>query len=164
MGLIKTQLKKRTELNKQRPFPTVWFDAWKYDQESSLWAALALEILGQVRKQFNTWQRFRLWWKLNMKRLNRNIIFSALFKVLPYIVGLILIVAIFLFIARIWLGSTFLDTIQKSIASIGILTSIIAAYAFVKDIYSKIKPLDQKIANMFMHPTTTFVHPTIRRK
>ena len=164
MGLIKSELKNRAKANKQRPFPTVWFNAWKYDQEASLWAALALKILGDVRKQFNVWRRFMLSANLMMKRLNRNIIFSALFKAVPYIFGLILIVGIFILVARIWLGSTFLDTIQKSIASIGILGAITITYAFVRDIYSKIKPLDQKISRYVHTPNYYIRAPNYKEK
>lgn len=164
MGLIKSELKNRAKANKQRSFPTVWFNAWKYDQESSLWAALALEILGQVRKQFNVWRRFMLTANLTMKRLDRNIIFSALFKAFPYFIGLILIMGILLLVARIWLGSTFLDSIQKSIASIGILGVITVASAFAKDIYGKIKPLDQKISKYVHAPNYYIRAPNYKEK
>jgi hypothetical protein len=164
MGLMKSELKTRAKANKQRPFPTVWFNAWKYDEESSLWAALALEILGQVRKQFNVWRRFKLSTTLTIKRLDRNIIFNALFKTLPYIIGLILIVGIILLVARIWLGSSFLDTIQKYLTSIGILGAITVAYAFVKDIYSKIKPLDQKISKYVHAPSYYIRAPNYKEK
>jgi KAP family P-loop domain len=32
------------------PLPTVWFNAWTYDKDEALWAALALEILRKVRE------------------------------------------------------------------------------------------------------------------
>jgi len=153
MGLIMSELKDRAKTHKRRPFPTVWFNAWKYDQESSLWAALALEILVQVRKQFNIWQQLRFWFKLNMKRLDRNILIHALLKALPFILGLILLGGILFLITWLWLGSAFLDTLKKSIASIGILAGITAAFAFGKEIYSKIiKPLDQQIARYVRAP------------
>ena len=31
-------------------FQTVWFDAWKYDQEETLWRALLLHVLAAVRQ------------------------------------------------------------------------------------------------------------------
>ena len=30
-------------------FPTIWFDAWKYDKEEALWRALLLQVIGTVR-------------------------------------------------------------------------------------------------------------------
>ena len=39
--------------------PTVWFNAWKYSKEESLWAALALEILAQTSEQFSLLEQAR---------------------------------------------------------------------------------------------------------
>ena len=30
-------------------FATIWFDAWKYDKEETLWRALLLQVLAAVR-------------------------------------------------------------------------------------------------------------------
>jgi len=52
---------------------TAWFNAWKYDKERSLWAALVLEILTQVRDESNRLERLKLWFLLNINRVNKNI-------------------------------------------------------------------------------------------
>ena len=31
-------------------FQTIWFDAWKYDKEETLWRALLLQVLAEVRE------------------------------------------------------------------------------------------------------------------
>ncbi|MBT3315782.1 MAG: hypothetical protein HN390_14330 [Anaerolineae bacterium] len=49
---------------------TVWFDAWKYDQQEMLWAAMVLEIFDQVREQSNWWQKTNLFFRLNSKRFD----------------------------------------------------------------------------------------------
>jgi hypothetical protein len=59
---------------------TVWFNAWKYDREDSLWAALALEILAQVRKELTMWQRGWLWIRLNWKRFDWQELLKAIGK------------------------------------------------------------------------------------
>jgi hypothetical protein len=51
-------------------FRTVWFNAWKYDREDALWAALALEILAQTRKRSTLRQRLRTWGALNRQRFD----------------------------------------------------------------------------------------------
>lgn len=51
---------------------TVWFDAWKYDQQEMLWAAMVLEILSQVRKQSDWWEKTCLFFSLNYKRFDRT--------------------------------------------------------------------------------------------
>jgi hypothetical protein len=51
-------------------YRTVWFNAWKYDREEALWAALALEILAQTRKRSTARQRLRTWVALNRERFD----------------------------------------------------------------------------------------------
>jgi hypothetical protein len=66
-GTGKTSLMKMIEARLAKDkFQTLWFNAWKYDQEESLWAALALKILGQgvARQRFGS---LRLFWR----RFNR---------------------------------------------------------------------------------------------
>jgi hypothetical protein len=76
--------------------PTVWFNAWKYDAEESLWSALTIEILTVLRKRLSAWQKIDLWWKLRRDGwLTRRYLLDAL-KPLAYagIVALVLAVAV----------------------------------------------------------------------
>jgi hypothetical protein len=50
--------------------PTVWFDAWKFDQEEQLWAALALQIMNQIKQKYDYVGKIRFWLKLTRKRLS----------------------------------------------------------------------------------------------
>ncbi len=52
-------------------FPTVWFNAWKYDREESLWAALVLEIINQLREQTGPRRWAPIWLSLFWKRLDK---------------------------------------------------------------------------------------------
>ncbi|HYJ78079.1 MAG TPA: P-loop NTPase fold protein [Longimicrobiaceae bacterium] len=54
-------------------FRTVWFNAWKYDKEEAVWAALALEILAQTRKRSSLGQRLRSWVALNRERFDAGL-------------------------------------------------------------------------------------------
>lgn len=59
-------------------FRTVWFNAWKYDREDALWAALALEILAQTRKRSSLGQRFKTWIALNWERFDAGMFMQDL--------------------------------------------------------------------------------------
>ncbi len=50
-------------------YPTVWFNAWKFSEESQIWAALASEIINQLNgKQYALPTRLQFWFQL--KRAN----------------------------------------------------------------------------------------------
>lgn len=73
MYMIQKELNRDEEGEERKEkFPTVWFNAWKYDQEESLWAALALEILLQVRKQMSFMERQRFNLDLAWKRMDKG--------------------------------------------------------------------------------------------
>ena len=71
-------------------FPTVWFNAWKYDQEESLWARLVLEILEQIRHKpyFGLRTAVSLWWKLNSKRLDKGALLRKVLKSVSVVLGI----------------------------------------------------------------------------
>ena len=154
INLIREQLKSQTETRRLGPFPTVWFNAWKYDQEQSLWAALIVEILNEVRKQFNPLRRVQFWWKLSRKRQERNPLLSLLYKSLPYFLSLLLLGAISFLIAWIWLGNTLLGTLRTwSLTVVGGLGAISIIYTFGKETYTKIiKPFYPKFAGYLRSP------------
>jgi formylglycine-generating enzyme required for sulfatase activity len=49
-GSGKTSLMHMVENQLPDEFKTVWFDAWKYDKEETLWRALLLQVLSEVRE------------------------------------------------------------------------------------------------------------------
>jgi hypothetical protein len=66
MCMIKKRLQENTTA--RSAFANSLVHAWKHDKEESLWAALVLEILRQVREASSPRQRALLWWDLNRER------------------------------------------------------------------------------------------------
>lgn len=97
MRMIEKELNRDEDGNEHpKKFPTVWFNAWKYDQEESLWAALALEILLQVRRQMSFRERLlfnaHLAWKRTDKaKLIPLIVKTASIYVATILLGLIVL-------------------------------------------------------------------------
>ncbi len=79
----------------------IWFDAWKYDKEDNLWAALIQQILDQATVK-GKWYR-RAWvkfiiWKDNIKL--REGLWEVFKKVIPVLLRLLLIViGLYIFLA-----------------------------------------------------------------
>ncbi len=153
MLMIRDQLtgqgeKKRRK--RERSFPTVWFNAWKYDQEESLWAALALEILAQARKRFSWWKRAQLWMNLNYRRIDRALLWRSVLKLLVSAIGIYLLgIVVFVAIA-IGLGT---DVVVKYANTVGLLGLIPAVYAAGKEIYDRLAgPFDLKLAEYVRKP------------
>lgn len=136
-------------------FPNIWFNAWQYDQEDSLWAALVLEILDQLGKQFTPIQKAGFWWSRTQKRLGkRNMFLQIAFRLLPFLLGIFVLLAILLSVAWLWQGNAFIETIKRIFLPItGALAGLSLIYASVKDIYARfVKPLDQRIAQYVREP------------
>jgi hypothetical protein len=62
----KDKEKERKKLEEKGIRP-IWFEAWKYDKEDNLWAALLQTILNRVSIQSTwyrrVWAKMRIWWK-----------------------------------------------------------------------------------------------------
>jgi hypothetical protein len=86
---------------------TVWFNAWKYDQEESLWASLALEILSQVRRQCYWCERVSLWIRVNWKRFDKGKFGGDLLKFIVYPAALVLATALGTFLWKRWMDASF---------------------------------------------------------
>ena len=70
--------------------PTIWFNAWKFDQEEQLWAALALETLNQIKQRYNFFQRIIFWFRLTFKRFSLAALWRIIQTVaLPLLLGVI---------------------------------------------------------------------------
>lgn len=132
----------------RKRFLTVWFDAWKYDQEESLWAALILEILSQVREQSGLWRRFVVWWAVNDSWRMLLRILWGFAKSLLYIALVTTLVAAFCFV--VWplipLGVTndlklLWDQHRESF--LGGAGIIVLAYTVLKDfVRNAVRPFD----------------------
>lgn len=138
MHMIRDQLTQHEKEAHRPSFPTVWFNAWKYDQEESLWAALALEILAQVRKQLVWWRKLLLWLMLNIKRLDWKAIARRSFKFLLYGLGLGFLVVALLILVELWSGVVLwrgTDFVEKYIGTVGIVGFISALYGAGKEVW-----------------------------
>ncbi len=49
---------------------SVWFNAWRYDNEEQLWAAVALSLIDEIKKRYNPVQFFVFWLRLSLKRFS----------------------------------------------------------------------------------------------
>lgn len=69
--------------------PTIWFNAWKFDKEEQLWAALSLSVIDQLKKRYGPIDRIIFWLKITFKRFSTlQAIFIVLIRiVVPLILG-----------------------------------------------------------------------------
>ncbi|HII07612.1 MAG TPA: hypothetical protein HA349_09960 [Methanotrichaceae archaeon] len=135
---------------------TIWFNAWKYDQEESLWSALALEILTQIRSRFGVWQQIQFWFKLNYKRFDWLSLLQNMLRSLFYLLGVIWIGVFVLILALLIQGITFQDSIQvlwQNIKITGLLVGFPALFAAGKKTLDQIvKPFDLNITQYIHDP------------
>lgn len=155
MHMIRNQMVQQATKHK-RSFPVVWFNAWKYDREESLWAALVLEILTQVRKQFNVWQQAWFWVELNWKRFDWGRLLQSVLKSLAYVLGIGLLGAVGLGTALLGMGTTLQEAIQRLgqytriVGGLGVITAL---YATGKEAFDRIAgPFDLKISQYVREP------------
>lgn len=130
---------------------TVYFNAWKYAQDEALWAALAIEILRQVRQQLNLRRRARLWWLLNWyrfdwNRFGKNIITRLGFIAFMWMLGVLTLVLLK------WLGAP-LPGWSRLLPYIMAPPMVAAVYALGKATYRRIiAPFDLKLSEYLRKP------------
>jgi len=140
-----------------RSFTTVWFDAWKYDQEESLWAALALGILSEVRRRSNLWQRARFWFGLNWRRFRPDLFVRSLVRSLAYVFGIVALTGLFLALSSRWLGTSLAVTVARLgdyIAMVGAVGGAMAVlYSMTRDFVGRVvRPFDLGVAAYVREP------------
>jgi hypothetical protein len=118
-------------------YKTVWFDAWLYDKEEALWAAMALEIWSQVGKKVNFIKRSLLALALNFKRIDWSNFFNDILKALA--ISFILVTLGYLAFVGLefWLGKTIAQTIdwlRHYIKVFAVLGLVSVLYTVIKDI------------------------------
>jgi len=87
--------------NKTLQYPTVWFNAWKFQKNEQIWAGFAYEIIHQLVNQLpNTLAQEEFWLRLNLKRIDqeklkqklRLKIYSKLYKsIVGFLLGFFII-------------------------------------------------------------------------
>ncbi|HEX9924780.1 MAG TPA: P-loop NTPase fold protein, partial [Anaerolineae bacterium] len=138
-------------------FPTVWFNAWQYDQSEAIWANLVLEILVQVQARLNPWQRFLMKLRLDSKRFDWQ---SLLQNILQYLLIYGLFIGLLGLLvtgtALLFTDSTLLGVWQQTQAYIDLvgLGAFFATIAAVgKEAYDNLtKPLNLKLEEYFKRP------------
>lgn len=122
--------------------PTVWFNAWKYSKEESLWAALALEILTQMNAQFSRRERIRFWIHLASERFDRELFLRRVLKSVGVVAIVGLVGAIVFALVFAWAGAalnlSFQDVMNKYIGAVGVVGLLAAIYSAGKEAYDKI--------------------------
>jgi signal transduction histidine kinase len=130
-------------------FPVVWFNAWKYDKENSLWAAFALDVLKQAKGQLNLRQRLFLSIKLGYKRLDRELILKTLSKLAVTAIVIYGFGAILYGIIGLLVGFHFLIQYVTAIGALGFLTAL---YSSGKELLDRLGTLDVKLSKYVREP------------
>lgn len=162
-GQLGAPVQSDKKIQKHKPFrgeqglPNVWFNAWKYSKEESLWAALALEILKQIRKQMNRRQRWGFAFKLTFERLDKSLLIQRALKSVGVVVLFGVLGAVVLFIALAWVGSTinltFEQILNQYVGTVGIIGVVAAVYSIGKEAYDKVAGVfDLKISQYVREP------------
>jgi len=165
-GMGKTKLMEMIKNNlNESSNRIVWFNAWKYDKEKSLWAALVLEILAQVHDKSNQLQRLELWTKLNYKKFDKNSLVCSLIKS-STLIGVSIVLGYLIFIALSLVSDSIASSSNKYLIelytfvsileqfrSISVLGFAVALFVFGRGFYSRfIGPFDLKIGKYVQEP------------
>ena len=127
---------RRVPVNSPRFF-TVWFNAWSYNHEEALWAAMALEIWSQARQKINWWKRTGLALTLNAKRFDWGKFGLDLVKALLLSAALAALAVLAFAGLSLWLGQDSAQTFDwlqnyvKAFAGLGLAT---LTYTVFKDV------------------------------
>lgn len=157
MRMIRARLEPKYQREAGAPtMRTVWFNAWKYDQEESLWAALVLEILAQVRERCGPWRRLELGLELNLKRMDWGRLLGSFLKRLVLTLALALLGV---FLVQLWPeGETLFPGGKALIAKytgggLGILGVLGSLFLFGRELSKSIKnPFELKVSEYLRTP------------
>ncbi len=153
MRMIRERLIRTHSDGRTTNLPTAWFDAWKYDREDSLWAALALEVLNQSRSQIGYWRWVKVWAQLNWQRLDRDAMVRSAFNTILYLTLFALFLALVYPILRSKLAA---DEAAKYVAKAGLFALYVALLKVGYEAHKRLAiPFDQKIARYVKRPDYT---------
>lgn len=161
MKMIQRRLDESRDGEGKQDFVTVWFDAWQYDQEEALWAALVLTILEQAPKKINVWQHLRLRIGLPFQRFNWGLFLRNLLTSVGYLALVALLVAIAYGIVSPHLDQEAFEQLnllaekyQSSwLLIFGELGAIVAAVAFMRVLFGHaLTPFARRISDYLEEP------------
>ncbi len=87
------QAKEKFSYEKSLRYPTVWFNAWKFQKNEQIWAGFAHEIIHQLVNQLpNSLAKEEFWLRLNLKRIDQeklknNLRLKIISKMLKALIG-----------------------------------------------------------------------------
>lgn len=159
MRRIRHRLARKPEDAKQeRAFLTVWFNAWRYDEEETLWAALVLALLDQIRQQLTSSERRKLWLQLNRRRIDLGRVLKSVLQALGYSLVVIPFVLVLFLVLRSLLGQqvqTFVTKIWDDnpgavLGGAGLVTLVVSLF---RDLLRGLKrPFDLRIDEYLQEP------------
>ncbi len=144
---------------KKKPkFHTVWFNAWKHDQEETLWSALILETLTKIGEKYGFFKKVSFWIKLNWQRFNKRKFGEILTKyilsslVLVLLIGAIIYLSLTIFWPKVTLDA-FVDKVIAYPAQIGLLATFSALFKIYQETSKLITgPFNLKVNEYLKHP------------
>ena len=150
MHMIQDRLSRTLPTGEVHKLPTAWFDAWKYDREESLWAALALEVLTQVRRQIGFWAWLKVWTRLNWQRVDREAIGRSVFNTVMYL----MLAGVFIALAYpILLSNIAAEEAAKYVLKAGLFALYASLLKIAYEVHKRLAvPFDQKIARYVKRP------------
>ncbi|MEJ2266301.1 MAG: P-loop NTPase fold protein [Anaerolineales bacterium] len=147
-------------------YPTVWFNAWKYQTSEQVWAGLAHAIISQLVEQIpSAMAREKFWLALQFERLDVNAIRQDIHKAIleRFLPGIFLWAVVTVIGILLTAVGTILTTLVQSplvmaIPGAGILTTLAGVIpVIVKWLSSKSKveeaPLEGKFAQYVRQPS-----------
>jgi KAP family P-loop domain len=145
---------------KRRSFPIVWFNAWSFDQEESVWAALTLAILKEVRSNLTLRQRMRLWLILSLQQLRHTdagLLAMRAFRAACFVLTTIVFAGIVYYIFNTGLIKSLPETIQNlltiglAVGGFGFILSIV--FAGIQLLNTILKAFDIKVVDLIHEPS-----------
>ena len=81
-------------------YPTIWFNAWKFDQEEQLGAAFAFTVMDQIKQKYGPIGRIIFWFRLTFRRFSMMLAIWYILKQVALPLLLIIIVWLYGFYSK----------------------------------------------------------------
>ncbi|MBL8134578.1 MAG: TIR domain-containing protein [Anaerolineae bacterium] len=142
MHMIRAELRRRAQgatpgsgdsaNDKRSPLASVWFNAWKYDEEETLWAALALEAIRQVADQYDLLDR--LWFKLRLNGFDWRRLLIDLLRALLSMAAVAALALLVLLLVGILAGTPPETLLRDILGPVFFGGGVVALYQFGRSI------------------------------
>ncbi|MCK6576615.1 MAG: TIR domain-containing protein [Anaerolineae bacterium] len=142
MHMIRAELRRRAQgatpgngdsaNDRRSPLASVWFNAWKYDEEETLWAALALEAIRQVADQYDLLDR--LWFKLRLNGFDWRRLLIDLLRALLSMAAVAALALLVLLLVGILAGTPPETLLRDIVGPVVFGGGVVALYQFGRSI------------------------------